>query len=90
MSSLQNDKNEYVRSMAAYAIGQVGPGLTEAGERRADTLAALAKALEQDKCEKVRLWAIRALQKFGPDAKETIPALKKALTDKKNREVEKP
>jgi len=90
MSSLQNDKNEYVRSMAAYALGQVGPRLTEAGEKRADALAALVKALEQDKCEKVRLWAIRALQKFGPDAKETIPALKKALSDKKPQGAKKP
>jgi hypothetical protein len=88
MSLLQNDKSEYVRSVAAYALGQIGSSLTKGEEKRAVALAALVKALEQDKGEKVRMWAIRSLQKFGPDAKETIPALKKALSDKKYRGLE--
>jgi hypothetical protein len=88
-SSLQDDKNEYVRSMAAYALGQVGPGLTEAGERRADALAALVKASEQDKSEKVRFWAARALKKFAPlEPNEGVSALKKAPSGEKNKGVD--
>jgi HEAT repeat protein len=65
-----------VRAGAAFALGHIASGAADTGGSRAAVIAALAKVVHDDRDVTVRTWAIDALRRFGPDARDAIPALK--------------
>jgi HEAT repeat protein len=71
-----------VRSAAALALGEVVPEAAPRGEETEETVAALARALREDRSADVYYWAARALLKFGPAARAALPALAAALRDR--------
>ncbi len=81
VSALQ-DKEGRVRSVAAYALGKINSDAAHPSFPSGDVVTALAKVLRQDRKDKVRLWAAKALLEFGPDAKRAMPALTTALKDR--------
>jgi HEAT repeat protein len=70
-----------VRTAAAHALGQLALAAPPGEPASRETVAALAKVLREDRDEAARLWAVRALRKFGPDAAAAWPALRDALRD---------
>jgi vesicle coat complex subunit len=68
------DKEWDVRTMAAYALGNIGPKAEKAVPALIETL--------KDKEQQVRDNAAWALGKIGPKAEKAVPALIEALKDK--------
>jgi HEAT repeat protein len=79
LRALDEDGDWRVRAGAAFALGQMALGASLGEGPSRDAVVALAKALRQDKAEAVRLWAARALLKFGPDGLAAVRALADTL-----------
>jgi HEAT repeat protein len=88
LAALRLDKDKYVRSVAAYALGQIVPRCKPPREDRDTVLDALARALQRDTAGDVRFWSARALLKFGPDAQRALPALTTALKEDRSAVAE--
>jgi HEAT repeat protein len=82
---LLHDQDNEIRTVAAFALGQLGPEATARGCRPTDVVPLLARAVGKDKSPSVRLWAVRALLKFGPDGKMALPTLSAALRGKDDK-----
>jgi HEAT repeat protein len=80
-AALRQDPAE-VRSAAALALGEVIPEAAPRGEETEESVAALVRALREDRSADVSYWAARALLKFGPAARNALPALVAALRDR--------
>ena len=81
VASLGTDKDAMVRRVAAYALGEIAP-FPAPGELQPQRIVAhLTKALQRDQDFAVRLWALRALRRFGPDASDALPAIEAILRD---------
>jgi HEAT repeat protein len=70
----------------AFVLGRLAPE-AEIGIRR-KVVVALGRALRQDRDPKVRLWAARALVKFGPDGQAALADLRAALKDESEQVAE--
>jgi HEAT repeat protein len=81
LRTLEREPEDYVRSMLAFALGQLSGATTEPSACPADVIPALAQLVREDQSKLVRWSAIVALWYFGPDAQPAIPALKAALKD---------
>ncbi len=86
ITALEKDKSDNVRAEVALSLAGVYYNLREPQFLRdkKQAAAALGAALS-DKCQKVRVNAANALGSFGPDAKDVVPALVKALGEKDER-----
>jgi HEAT repeat protein len=73
------DRDKHVRSAAAFALGHVGPGAREHGAPRSDVVPALAGVLRRAADPDVRMWTLRALLRFGPDAWAAAAELRASL-----------
>ncbi len=90
VKSLQNDKDEGVRTAAARAVGRaVAKAFADAREDKADELPrlddarnALVGAMRVEKVDAIREAAARALGDIGPDGRAAAGALGTALKDK--------
>jgi HEAT repeat protein len=76
------DDDPYTRAVIAFALSRLAPEADDPACPRRDVAAALGKRLREDTDEDVRLWAARALLKFGPDARPALPDLRAALKDR--------
>jgi HEAT repeat protein len=76
------DDDPYTRAVVAFALSRLAPEADDPACPRRDVAAALGKRLREDRDEDVRLWAARALLKFGPDARPALPELRAALKDR--------
>src|SRR5262249_52567181 len=74
------DPDKDVRSVAAFALGEISPGAPHPGDGPRSEVVALARALRQEADHGARLWAAQALVKFGADAWVAVPALRQALS----------
>jgi HEAT repeat protein len=82
--ALTGDRDAAVRTAAAYALGQLALDAPPASRDTREAVAALAKALREDKEKEVRLWAAKALLKCGPGAASASAALGAALRDEES------
>jgi HEAT repeat protein len=85
---LREDSDEYVRRVAAFALGRMGVDIDHGVFQAPEAVAALAEALRSDPDEGVRFWSAHTLRRFGPDARRAIPALGAALTDESQQVAE--
>jgi HEAT repeat protein len=86
--SLEYDKDEHVRAVAAFALGRMGLDIDHGIFRSPEVVKALAEALRDDPDKDVRLWSVHALMRFGIDAKSAIPSLGRALSDESSEVAE--
>jgi HEAT repeat protein len=77
--ALREDAAAPVRRAAAFALGRLVLDGSPDDQERKKTVAALAAAVRLDPDRDVRCWAVRALRKFGPDAKAALPELRRAV-----------
>jgi HEAT repeat protein len=83
LAALSGDADATVRATAALALGRVATEAADLGRPRAEVIAALTKAVRDDKVASVRRWAIDALRRFGVEAKAAIPAIKARVKGRK-------
>jgi HEAT repeat protein len=82
-AALRHDKDPGVRMAVAQTLGAMAPGVTAASCSSSEAVAALARALAEDRNECVRLLAAKSLLRFGAEAWGALPALRAALRDEK-------
>jgi HEAT repeat protein len=82
VTALNNEPEIPTREAIAYALGQVGPESRRRDCSVRDVVRALGKTLHRDNASRVRLAAVHALFKFGPEVKAALPDLSAALADR--------
>ena len=75
MRTLKDDRDNSTRGGAAFALGRIAAPGKDIGKRQVELIAALTKAMRDDKSAMVRECCMETLRNFGPDAKEAIPVL---------------
>jgi HEAT repeat protein len=74
LTGLLKDKDQRVRWLAAWAVGEIGP------ESKA-AVSALIELLKAKDASSLRLCVVQTLGKIGPEAKTAVPALRELLSD---------
>ena len=81
LKTLQRDQDPTTRRDAAYELGHVASKLNPRSADFPRIISALTDAIERDRSDDVRTYAISALSYLGPKAAAAIPTLRKAEDD---------
>jgi HEAT repeat protein len=81
VSALDAESDPQTRAVLTYALGRRGPDTSLADCSCQDMVRALGKALRRETNAEAQVRVVRALRKFGPEAKAALPDLVVVLKD---------